>query len=129
MVLRAIVAETSVTLDLDGNLVITDIEGGTSDDTLTIQVNVDNQQFIISDPNLILTTDIENATGDLTNTVIVPFDEVAGTIIFVNTLGGNDKLTLDYSLGYVARQRQSGRDLQRRHGQRQPGTHGEHHSV
>src|SRR5205823_5545990 len=63
--------ETSVTLDGSGNLVITDVNGRTSDDALTIQSDTTNSLYIITDPNNTITTAITNATGDRTNTVTI----------------------------------------------------------
>src|SRR5439155_951846 len=93
----AAAADTYVTL-VGGNLTITDINS-VSDDTLTIQSDTANSRFIISDPNHTLTTDIPGATGNLTNTIYVPFSAVTGSSINVFTLDGNDSLTLDYALG------------------------------
>jgi hypothetical protein len=85
--------ETSITLDVSGNLLIQDINGGTSADTLTVETDLVNGEFVISDPNNLLTTNIAGATGNLTNTVRVPIAAVTGNQIIVNTLGGNDSVT------------------------------------
>jgi len=82
--------ETKVAL-LGGNLTISDVDGGTSDDTLSIAR--DAGELVISDPNNIIVTEIAGATGSGTNAVSVP---VAGvTQITVDTLGGSDSLAVD----------------------------------
>ncbi len=91
--------ETSVTLDGSNNLVVTDINGGTSNDTLTIQSDTANSRFVISDPGNVISTSIAGATGSGSNTVTIPFGSVVGSQIFVNTLDGNDSLAIDLSLG------------------------------
>ncbi|MBI5757591.1 MAG: autotransporter-associated beta strand repeat-containing protein, partial [Planctomycetales bacterium] len=91
--------ETGVTLDGSNNLVITDTNGGTSNDTLTIKSDTTNSVFIINDPNRTIAASIAGATGSGTNTVTIPFGSVVGTQILVNTLAGNDSLTIDLSLG------------------------------
>ncbi|MCL4207892.1 MAG: hypothetical protein KJ000_35855, partial [Pirellulaceae bacterium] len=93
------VPETAVTLDGSGNLLITDINGGVSHDDLTIQSDVANNRFVIRDPNLVLTTNIPEATRVDVRTIWVPFHVVSGDSIIVDTLGGNDSLTVDFSLG------------------------------
>jgi autotransporter-associated beta strand protein len=94
-----LIAVNSVTLDGSNNLVVTDANGGTTNDTLTIQSNTSTNVFVIYDPNNTLTTSISGATGSGTHTVTVPFASVSGSQILVNTLGGNDSLTVDLSLG------------------------------
>src|SRR5262245_30253344 len=101
VVLSAVVADTFITL-VGGNLTIADINTA-SDDTLTIQSDVANSRFIISDPDHILGTDIVGATGNFTHTIYVPFAAVTGGFINANTLGGIDNLTVDYSLGHFAK--------------------------
>lgn len=90
---------TSVTLDGSGNLVITDTLAGGKSDNLTIKADAANSRFVISDPNNAIGTGISGATGSHTSTVYVPFAAVTGTKIIVNTLDGNDTLTVDHSLG------------------------------
>ena len=90
---------TTVSLDGSNNLVIDDTNGGTTNDTITIQSDTTNSRFVISDPSNLLGTSISGATGSGTNTVLVPFASVSGTQILVNTLVGNDSLTVDFSLG------------------------------
>ncbi len=97
---EGLIAETEITLDTSNNLIITDINGGNSDDTLTIQSDTTNSQFIITDTNgLVITTSIAGATGDLTSTITIPFSAVNGSEITINALAGNDTLTVDFSLG------------------------------
>ena len=92
--------DTTTTLDGSGNLVITDANGvGTSNDSLTIKSDTTNSKFIISDTSLTFSTSIAGATGHGTNSVTIPFASVSGSQILVNTLGGNDSLTIDLSLG------------------------------
>ena len=84
--------ETEVAL-VGGHLTITDIDGGVSDDTLSI-VQIAGS-LIISDPNNIIVTDIAGATGSGTHTVSVAIAGVSQ--ITVDTLGGTDSLTVDLS--------------------------------
>jgi carbon monoxide dehydrogenase subunit G len=92
------VTTTTVALDASGNLVLLDSDSP-SDDSLTIQADTVNSRYIISDPNNALQTGIAGATGGGSNTLFVPFSAVTGPQILVNTLSGNDIVTLDYSLG------------------------------
>jgi hypothetical protein len=91
--------ETDVTLS-GGILTITDANGGTTDDTLTISRNGSNVR--IHDPNHTLSAGAGTTQFDA-NTVDVPLSSITGNIqvnnIQVNTLGGNDTLTLDLSGG------------------------------
>jgi len=100
-VVLTVVAPGTTTADLDGqgNLRIDDTGGGDTDDTLTIWSDTANSIFIISDPNNLLTTTIAGATGDGTHTLTIPFAAVTGSEIIFHTLGGDDSLTVDYSLG------------------------------
>ena len=59
------------------NLLIFDFNTA-SNDQLTIESDFANSRYIITDPNLILTTDIPSAGGDLTHTIYVPFAVVTG---------------------------------------------------
>lgn len=96
-------ANTLISVDFFGNLNITDIgtnnDGTSNHDTLTIWSDSANSRWIIQDSNLILTTTIPGSTGDNTSTVTVPFGAVPGVSILVNTLDGEDTLTVDRSLG------------------------------
>jgi hypothetical protein len=96
------VPETEVTLDGSGNLLISDINNASHDD-LTIRSDVINNRFVIRDPNLVLTTNISAATRVDMHTIWVPFDVVSGDSVIVDTLGGNDTLTIDFSLGDFAK--------------------------
>jgi len=78
---------------------VEDTGGPDTDDTLTIQSDTTNNKFVITDPGNVLATNITGATGDGTNTVEVPFSSVTGSQIIANTAGGDDKLTVDRSLG------------------------------
>ena len=86
--------ETTVAVS-GGNLVLTDGNGGTSNDTLTISLNGANVR--ITDPNNTLTAGA-GATQINPNTVEVPYSSITGNIQ-VNTLGGNDTLTLNFAGG------------------------------
>jgi len=97
------VTEPMITLDEFDNLLITETAGGDTDNMLTIQSDTTAGQFIISDPINILSTSISGATGSATHSVYVPFSSVVGTQIIVNTLGGDDSLTVDFSLGNFAK--------------------------
>ncbi|HSS20331.1 MAG TPA: C25 family cysteine peptidase [Pyrinomonadaceae bacterium] len=88
------VGETDVAIS-GGNLVITDTNGGTTNDTLTISLVGANVR--INDPNHPLTAGA-GATQIDVNTVEVPFASISGNIQ-VNTLGGNDLLTLNFGGG------------------------------
>ena len=90
-------AETTVAFVLGGNLVITDSNGGTSDDTLTISRNGANVR--ITDPNnkILAGTGVTQIDAF---TVEVPFANLTGNITF-NTQGGNDTLTIDLAGGNV----------------------------
>jgi CSLREA domain-containing protein len=88
------VADSHVSL-LGGNLQITDVDGGISNDTLTLSLNGSNLR--ITDPNH--TTNCgAGATAIDANTCEVPLASITGSIQ-VNTLGGNDSLTLDLAAG------------------------------
>lgn len=85
---------TSVAV-IDGNLIITDINGGTTDDRITIGLNGTNIR--ITDPAQIL----EGGNGAIFishNTVEVPLALVTGNIQ-VETLEGDDWLIVDFVTG------------------------------
>lgn len=92
-------SETEITLDASNNLVITDAKGGASNDALTIKADTTNSVFVISDAALTISTTIAGATGSGTNSVSIPFAAVTGAQVIVNSLGGDDSLTVDFSLG------------------------------
>ena len=83
---------TSVTLDPDGNLLVQDSDGGTSDDDLTVQSDGANSRFVVSDPTNVLGTTIPGATQIDSNTIHVDFSDVAGDRVIVETLAGNDRI-------------------------------------
>ncbi|MEM9154018.1 MAG: hypothetical protein AAGB13_03125 [Cyanobacteria bacterium P01_F01_bin.33] len=80
--------ETEIRLDGSGNLIVSDINGGNSNDTLTFE-RVGNT-LIISDPNQPLSAGSGVSSVD-DNTVEIAFGAVTGTIN-VNTLGGKDAI-------------------------------------
>lgn len=82
--------ETGVTLS-GGILTITDINGGSSNDNLSVSFSAG--AYTISDlGGLIISTAIAGATGSGTATVTVPNTGVSG--INIQTLGGNDVITI-----------------------------------
>lgn len=89
-----VAGETDVVVS-GGNLVISDANGGTTNDTLTISLVGVNIR--INDPNNTLTAGV-GATQIDANTVEVPLASISGTIQ-VNTLGGDDVLTLAFAGG------------------------------
>ena len=96
-------AATELTLDAGGNLVITGVADQA--DTLTIQADTAQRKYIITDPHQTLETSIAGATtSDDQHTIEVLFSAVSGNQISVNTLGGNDSLTIDFSAGNFGKQ-------------------------
>ena len=82
----------TTTVRLDGDdLLIEDTDGGDTDDTITI--STDGSLIRITDPNNTLATTVGVATDP--HTVLVPLTAFSGGII-VNTLGGDDSLTIDW---------------------------------
>jgi fibronectin-binding autotransporter adhesin len=95
-------AQTTVFLT-GGNLVITDVNGGTSNDLLTIQADTANSRYVITSTNPLETLYAGPGTTQVTAFVVhVPFASVTGEIQ-VNTLAGDDNLTVDFSLGNFPR--------------------------
>ena len=90
------VTETSVTLE-NGVLLITDVNGGTSADNLTISYA--SGVYTISDSSLVIGTSISGATGSGTSTVTVP--DTGVTSISIVTNGEADSVTLN-SMNEVA---------------------------
>ena len=90
------VTAVAATLSLDGsgNMVFT---GTASNDTPILQADTANSRFIVRGTGV--TTSIPGSTQVNVSTVYVPFSAVTGSQIIVDGLGGNDKLTVDYSLG------------------------------
>lgn len=95
---------TRVALDGGGNLVVTDTSGGSTDDTLTILSDVANSRYIILDPFNAIGTSIPGAVGSGGNSVTIPFAAVTGPQIIFNTLAGDDRLTVDFSLGTYSKE-------------------------
>jgi hypothetical protein len=87
-------ASTEVSLS-GGDLLIEDIDGADSDDLLTLKK--DGTNLLICDPNQILLAGNEVSQVNA-NCVSVPCADITGKIV-ANTLGGNDLLTLDFSMG------------------------------
>jgi CSLREA domain-containing protein len=90
-----ITTETDVAVSA-GDLLITDSNGGTSADTLTLSLNGANVR--VTDPNNVLNAGAGATQIDI-HTVEVSFVSISS--IHVNTLGGNDTLTLDLSGGDI----------------------------
>ena len=96
--------ETEVTL-VGGTLTVTDTNGGTSDDNLTVFLLGTDYQFTDNNGNTIDASSIPGSTGSGTNMVTVPAAGVTG--IEVQTLGGDDTLlwlnvaAVDYSIGGI----------------------------
>jgi hypothetical protein len=99
-------ATTMFSLDTSGNLVIQDMQTNGKADKLTIQADVANSQYIITDPTLTSLfggiAAIAGATLPNSRTAHIPFAAFAGKQLIVKTMGGNDSLTLDLSLGAFA---------------------------
>ena len=100
---------TSVSLDGTKDLIVKDVAVGGKNDNLTIKADSANSRYILSDPSalsiLAVTGTVPGATVSADkHTVYVPFASVAGTFISVNAGAGTDKLTIDTSLGNIAKQ-------------------------
>ncbi|MCB1088794.1 MAG: PD40 domain-containing protein, partial [Verrucomicrobiae bacterium] len=84
---------TSVTVDGSGNLVIEDVLGADSDDTLTVVIDPvgtgSGAEYVITD-----------AANGISQRILV--SAVTGSII-VDTLGGDDTLTIDLGGGAITR--------------------------
>lgn len=87
---------TSVAVS-NGNLVITDIAGGNTNDTLTISRSGDNIR--ISDPNNLLSADLGAIFVDV-HTIDVPLASITGSLL-IDTLDGNDSVTFNFADGNV----------------------------
>ncbi len=95
-------AETEVTIDDSGNLVITDVNDTGTWDNITL--STDGSSVFIYDPNNIMTTSIVGATGAGSNLVSVSLGNSSFTgNIIVNTKGGDDRLIVDFSTGDFSR--------------------------
>ena len=88
--------ETTLVLISDGKLVIEDIAGGTTADTLTIAT--DGSDLLISDGNNSIATDIQAAGGAGTNELRVPLSAFSGQLM-LDTKQGDDTVTLAATLG------------------------------
>ncbi|WP_232530116.1 Calx-beta domain-containing protein [Rosistilla oblonga] len=89
---------------IDDNLVISDVSAAGKADHL--QVSFDGTHYTIQDissptPQPIGYININGATGNGTDTIVVPAAAFSGKIL-VNGQGGDDTLTLDYSTGNFA---------------------------
>ena len=84
-------------VDGSGNLIITDGNGGTTNDTLTISLITGPNRIRVNDPNNTLNC-AAPATQFNANTCDVPQASVTGNIQ-VDTLDGNDSLTLNFASG------------------------------
>jgi hypothetical protein len=93
LILHVVQNETSASVS-GGVLTVSDLNGGTSNDTLTFSLNGANVR--INDPNNTVGAGA-GATQVDANTVDVPFGSI--TSIQVNTLAGNDTLTLNLASG------------------------------
>ena len=85
------VPETEVTL-VGGVLTITDVNGANSNDDLTLSYS-GGTYTLTDNGTLTITTAIAGSTGDLT--VSVTFPDTGVTSIVFDTLGGNDRITVD----------------------------------
>jgi CSLREA domain-containing protein len=88
-------ADTDVVVDGSHNLIITDSHGGDTDDHLVLSRNGSN--LFISDNNDVLNCGAGMTTVDA-HTCEIDFTAITGNIQ-VNTLGGDDQLTVDLSGG------------------------------
>ncbi|MBC7853148.1 MAG: hypothetical protein IAF94_06910, partial [Pirellulaceae bacterium] len=88
------VASTTVEFDGAGNLVITDSAGGDTNDSLQLSRSAGN--IIAYDPDTILEARPGTTQVDA-HTVIIPISSISSHIR-VNTLAGNDLLTVDSSM-------------------------------
>ncbi len=93
---RPIVTGTTLITLIDNDLVIQDVAGGDTNDQITLRS--DGVFLTIEDPNNILTSDLVLAHGDGTHSLKIPLAEIADSVI-VDTLGGDDQLTLDFASG------------------------------
>lgn len=85
-------ATTTITLDGSGNIVVTDTNGGNTNDRFNLSTNAAGTFFNVSDNSNILETSIPGATGSGTTFVSIPLAGISGVII--NAEGGNDTFTV-----------------------------------
>lgn len=83
--------ETEVTLE-GSVLNVSDINGGTSHDSLEVSFDAQAQQFVFHDPNQPIVSTIEGAIGSGLHQVFIPRGAVTG--FTVNTLAGGDTVAL-----------------------------------
>lgn len=93
---------TFVSIDANGNLVIEDGYGGTTNDNITLKSDTTNNVFVLEDISGI-GTEIPGATGVGSGNVTIPFSAVTGGKIFINTYAGNDTVTIDDALGLFSK--------------------------
>jgi hypothetical protein len=91
-------ADSNVYLDGSGSLHVDDVSTA-SGDFITVQSDVANSQYIITNPGLIFFTSVPGITGSGTDTITVPFAVVSGPQMFFGTAGGSDMLKVDFTLG------------------------------
>lgn len=84
--------ETLVEIDANGNLVITDVNGGISADQLTIRT--DGSEYVITDASLSVASTIAGASRPDLRTIRVARTLVTGDII-IRTLASDDSINLD----------------------------------
>ncbi|MEZ6132036.1 MAG: spherulation-specific family 4 protein [Planctomycetaceae bacterium] len=90
-------SDTVVGLDGSNDLLIQDINGGDTNDTITLSIN--GTSIRVHDPNNVLSAGT-GATAVDANTVEIPIDALTGSGgIIVDTLGGDDTLTIDFTGG------------------------------
>lgn len=100
VVLTQPAVQTGITLN-SGSLQITDLAAGGHNDMLTISGGLAGTPVRITDPNSILgVTGVPGAvvSADF-HTVTIPAASLGTGAFLINTLGGDDTLILDYSLG------------------------------
>ncbi len=85
---------------VNDNLVIRDV-GGSQNDTLTIQADSSTSNYVISDANNALSiSGIDGASLSADgHTAYVPFAALIGDQIIADTGGGDDSLSIDFTLG------------------------------
>ncbi len=100
----SVAATTSVTFNGAGNIAITDTGGSSSNITIKrfsdgvndfVEIADANAQFI----DIPLTTPASTLSSDQ-KTLRIPLNNITGTIT-INTAGGNDNVTLDFSGGNI----------------------------
>src|SRR5215475_11336063 len=92
--------ELVLTLSGSGNLVISDAQG-THNDTVTLKSDTQHGQYVVTDPSQAL--DVSSINGATLSpdghTAFVPFASVSGSQIMADLGGGDDSLTIDFTLG------------------------------